>query len=338
MFHAMASYNSTWASLQSTVHVLLLGLTRDLTAVTPHVLRTIIYHWCASARLVREVQFVVGKTLPPALSVGALAGLSPSEYCEVTVKLQPASLSESRTAHTSGESPAALNTRVERIAAIREWQRVELRKRAGELTDSWIVLVDVDHDIRVLPHAGALGSALQRAKADKWTLLCANGVEPSLNQDRLTTYDTFPFVGTDGFWFYKDREAGRRQFDKIAWLGDVYPVSSCFGGMAIYPFDVWMEPRCSYNTSIEALHAQGWLHFANVQDASKLLSELRSQSLCEHLRLHLCLKATMQGSEWRAGIESQLLLIRAHSRAAAQHQRRSRSGGGRGQRTQGGRG
>ena len=47
-------------------HVLLLGLTRDLTAVTPHVLRTIIHHWCASARLVHEVQFVVGKTLPPA--------------------------------------------------------------------------------------------------------------------------------------------------------------------------------------------------------------------------------------------------------------------------------
>jgi len=295
-----------------------------LVSVAPHVLRTIVHHWCASARLVHEAQFVVGRMPPPELSIGTLAGLAPGERCDVAVKLQPSALSESRTAHTSGESPAALTSRVERIAAIREWQRVELRKRARELTNAWLILVDVDRDIRALPPAGALRNTLQRAQAGGWSLLCANGVEPSLSQDRLTTYDTFPFVGTDGFWYYKDREAGRRQFDKITWSGDVYPVSSCFGGLAIYPFAVWAEPQCSYNESIDALHARGWLRFANVQDASKLLSELRMQPLCEHLRLNLCLKATVQTTEWQAGIESQLLLIRAHSRAAAPHQQRRR--------------
>ena len=309
-------------------HVLLIGLARDLTAIAPHAVRTIVHHWCSSGRLIHEVHFIVGKLLPPDKTIGTIAGLGSGEHCDVTIKLQPASLGESRRGGTNGESPSALVSRVERIAAIREWQRRKLRGRLAELSarDAWVVLVDVDSDIRSLPYAGALEKTLAKAQAGKWSLLCANGVEPSLTQDRLTTYDTFPLVGTDGFWFYKDREAGRRQFDQITWAGDAYPVNSCFGGMAIYPFRTWMEDRCSYNMTIGELHAQGWLRFSNAQDTSKLLSQLRQESLCEHLRLHLCLKAMRP--EWRAGIEPQLMLVRAHSRAAGlQKRRRSRPHG-----------
>lgn len=72
-------------------------------------------------------------------------------------------------------------------------------------------------------------------------------------------------------------------FDKGA---EIYPVRSCFGGLAVYRLEVYLESQCGYA-------ADPVRYNPNERYSNAFTPHLGKEgSACEHVLLHECLRAT----------------------------------------------
>lgn len=151
----------------------------------------------------------------------------------------------------------ALRERANRIAAARAQQR-DLALLGGTKYHA-VIVIDIDVEI---PCAKSIKEALHHLQ--RYDVICSNSFE--INEDgKKQTYDTFPLVTSSGqHMFPKFFLAGPEQmlgyapldgrpsqeefFRVVAETAGVYPVRSCFGGLAIYRYDAWALPQCTYNT------------------------------------------------------------------------------------------
>lgn len=185
----------------------------------------------------------------------------------------------------------ALRKRADRIASARAQQR-RLALMNGKDYDAVIVL-DIDVDI---PAADIVKQALQLTR--QYDVLCSNSYEFDENGDKRT-YDSFPLVTSEGqHMFNRFNMAGPEQQEQYASLEgrptqyeffklvadspDVYPVQSCFGGLAIYRFSLWKVPQCTYHTG----------------------PQLYKVPVCEHETMNNCLRSEREskGEDFRIGI------------------------------------
>jgi len=177
-----------------------------------------------------------------------------------------------------GEGPSVSN-RIDRIAALREVQRREVAAYldANDLTDEEVhdtVIVVADLDVAFLPPASqVVDTALnmlsnQDRVKTKVDVVCSAGVEAHGGY-----YDTFATVLLPDTFVYDanwrlnravrpEEDASMivgggyppftnwellRWFDRVAAeRGGSVPVKSCFGGLALYRAERWLDDRCGY--------------------------------------------------------------------------------------------
>jgi len=211
------------------------------------------------------------------------------------------------------EASKQLGNRVERLRALRSCS-VELMRHSAAERD---VIVLVDYELEKLPdarsleravrtvlpsdHPAVLHGASQRRPLGQYDALCAFGLTAyKLRMWKpVVYYDTFATVLENGS-FARARNAasvaenGARATALTVAIkdnptGDLYPVRSCFGGLAVYRTSSYLATRaCNYSL---------------VPQSSKY-SIGSTVNQCEHVTFHLCLRKAVKG--FRIAIDREL--------------------------------
>lgn len=175
--------------------------------------------------------------------------------------------------------PASLpKNRIERIAALRNMAK-RIPVDEGKDASAYDGVVVIDLDVEVLPTWAELSNALRYVRKEGWDVLCCNGYEEYLWMDQV--YDLYPFVFKGGTrWLFEELDffayltfLQPRLYEQIKASPGVYPLRSCFGGLAVYKPSLYLNQQCNYDTFPEPLD-----RYAG--------SDGR---VCEHLVLHECL-------------------------------------------------
>ena len=94
----------------------------------------------------------------------------------------------------------------------------------------------------------------------------------------------------DQYASLEGRPSQKEFFRRVADSHDVYPIQSCFGGLAIYRFSLWKLPHCTYHTG----------------------PQLYNVPVCEHETMNNCLRLQKEsrGDVFRIGVYSGLQFYR----------------------------
>jgi hypothetical protein len=226
-----------------------------------------------------------------------------------------------------GPKTMTAGNRVERIAALRDYQR-ELLRPIFMRTDHTIgagSLIIIDMDLAALPPPQRVLDVAQKlagAGADTgatnsfpYDAICAAGVTAA-SKHELWYYDTYATVLWPDTFLHPlqrrlikhyyvgenpalvrsdDRNGNWTQGDIMRYIQskggeskyNAFDVRSCFGGMAIYRASAWLEPTCRYGID------PGGISSAGVDDTSanglmRYASEADGRP-CEHVVFHDCL-------------------------------------------------
>lgn len=155
-------------------------------------------------------------------------------------------------------------SRYRKLARLRSLQRRYILSRHSS-EGNFDAVLNVDLDIVQFPPIHALLEAIGRAAdaTEKGTgsIVCANGHETwtvgsSLIQRELY-YDTFAAIDISGEWYYSKYAANLWQiitFGQTNLFRDIlqqhpamWPMQTCFGGLAIYDFPSWSNDDCDYD-------------------------------------------------------------------------------------------
>lgn len=149
------------------------------------------------------------------------------------------------------------SARVQRIATVRDQLRSVVRSaQAHETTDAIVV---IDLDLLGLPSVSSLTDGVSRIVNNEADVVCANGVEKFMGMFNIA-YDLFAMELFPWPWVQ------RRLYNEATAAGsELYqPSEFCFGGMAVYNPQEYLNEQCSYSGSDEE---------------------------CEHVTLHKCMKS-----------------------------------------------
>lgn len=243
-------------------------------------------------------------------------------------------------------------SRYRKLARLRSTQRQHILSRhsAGDFD----AVINVDLDIVQFPPLHALLEAVERAaqaaKTDEGSIVCANGHETwtvgsSWIQRRLY-YDTFAAIDIHGDYYYTKYAASIWQiitFGQTNLFRDIlqqhpalWPMQTCFGGLAIYDFLSWSNMDCDYDQGNIKLRAaslsqskQGGTRGRPVfeQQLSQFQEHIAAWKVppqytidstpdgdvCEHVVFQQCLLASAQARNKpvpRVGIQPNLLIGR----------------------------
>lgn len=212
-------------------------------------------------------------------------------------------------------------SRFEKIAALRSLQR----RQVLQSNYAYDVVINFDTDLLRLPPLTSIVQAIEMATKStagvspttvperSGTIVCANGYEetpafPVLGSSLYVYYDTFASVDTFHFWYYEIfsqwspwqwtnphvRQAmvfhDILQYDQQHDGGSsLWPMQSCFGGLAVYDFTTWAYADCDYDQSNIGLTMQPsnkpW------QLSSRYVWK---DNVCEHTVFQQCLLAASQ--------------------------------------------
>jgi len=203
---------------------------------------------------------------------------------------------------TQPERLSEIPNRIDRLKEAREHQRVAVKTMLSQdanLENTVITMVDLDLVEFPLP-SKVVKHALEIARdSTSPDVLCAAGVERTSDEEPERYYDTFATVLISGTFLYpvSGREIRKvnleedpamiisknftatdilQWFKKQGAVGnkmESVPVTSCFGGLALYRASKYFNDNCSYR------HA-GDMRYANHADHRP----------CEHVVFNTCLK------------------------------------------------
>ena len=219
--------------------------------------------------------------------------------------------------------------RFERLAALRSLQRQQILNLMSSPNvnvnlDNTVIL-NVDADILQFPPLTAMVQAIdtvatiaapssQSSDHHDGAIVCANGYErwtlPILGTF-FFYYDTFASIDHAGVWYYREHvQAWWRIFtlSQATLFHDIimshssspaaslWPMQSCFGGLAVYDFGTWANAKCDYNRNNILLHVD-----ANANNGEPWMLSPRytvngtlSGDACEHVVFQQCLLAASQ--------------------------------------------
>jgi hypothetical protein len=201
--------------------------------------------------------------------------------------------------------------------------------------DDYNVIVNFDADILQFPPLAALSQAIETAASantnqiggggGRGAIVCANGYEQwtlPLFSPFDVYYDTFASIDTAGKWYYAEyvqawyriltfpqatlffdiidsSHASSSTFPFVLW-----PMQSCFGGMAVYDYDTWSNEMCDYDRHTIRLRVNSKHNDENHQQAeqwtvspSYTIDGTISGDACEHVVFQQCLLAASQQRE-----------------------------------------
>jgi hypothetical protein len=202
--------------------------------------------------------------------------------------------------------------RIQRIAALRDQLRDITRSTAATLGTTAVLVIDTD--LKELPAAVYVERALRRLRRPRAPgLQCANGQQG--HKHRATYYDLFATVLADGTMPMQrivHPNTSRSDGDKMkveltktikdTVVGQLFPVQSCFGGLAVYPAALYFAKECKYTGG-----ARGEKY--SIMSYTKQRPKQPHQGFaCEHVHFHQCLRRQLKGETWGAfGIDPMLV-------------------------------
>jgi hypothetical protein len=198
--------------------------------------------------------------------------------------------------------------------------------------DHYNVIVNFDADILHFPPLAALSQAIETAasanRKNGGAIVCANGYEqwtlPIISTFDVY-YDVFASIDHAGKWYYEayvqawwailtfpqatlffdiiDSSQASSSSSSTFPL-ELWPMQSCFGGMAVYDYDTWSNEMCDYDRHMIRLHVNSQPNNRNhQQDESWTLSPnytidgTISGDACEHVVFQQCLLAASHQRE-----------------------------------------
>jgi len=181
-----------------------------------------------------------------------------------------------------------LGHRIDRILNYRRQLRQHVLSRFGSQTEMGKLAADavllLDFDVYGVDVKSILRQ-FKRGSFDRWDALCSHSL------DHVGWYrDVFATVFDSGSWAF-DKEL-RKLPDHVEYIAqprhispasgassaNVIPMRSCFGGLAIYHTETYLNTQCDYVNTSDALEIPslaGYVAHDNV--------------LCEHVPFHFCL-------------------------------------------------
>jgi len=186
--------------------------------------------------------------------------------------------------------------RILRISRLRDFMRNQLRVSVVNTgTTSRNVVLLVDFDLEKFPDIVLLRAHIWRVAHSKsqFQAICANGKTAYRLRiwKGLKYYDVFATVLQNGSYPFQvitnpktpatERDqlvkTLTREIDEAASL--IYPVQSCFGGMAAYQTEFYFDRRCNYTSELTRTNKH-----------SVYMPEQKSVGFpCEHVSFHTCL-------------------------------------------------
>ena len=206
----------------------------------------------------------------------------------------------------------------------------------------------VNEAIAHVYHAAEIGTTAQSTDRQErhGSIVCANGFEvwkvPILSSLRLQRphlyYDTLAAIDHQGDWYYPSyscnvlyiislaqwtlfqkilffpscRGSTKRFMDKTpisTATSTLWPMQSCFGGLAIYDWDTWSFPECDYDASqitlpVATRHDNDVKKEDNRNDPNEkwqlspkyTLTGTQGGDTCEHVVFQQCLRAASQAA------------------------------------------
>lgn len=155
-------------------------------------------------------------------------------------------------------------SRYNKLAKLRSFQR----KYITSSQQNFDIVINVDLDVVQFPPLPAIVRAIERITQQRTnsedsvgSIVCANGYEhwkvgKSMWQKRLY-YDTYASIDEEGQWYYSKYSTNLWQiitfgqstlFRKILQnYPNIWPMQSCFGGLALYDFQTWSNALCDYD-------------------------------------------------------------------------------------------
>ena len=171
--------------------------------------------------------------------------------------------------------------RIERIAALRNIVK-QIPVAEGKRLSKFDAVVVIDMDVETLPSWEEMANALTYMDKEKEGLdiVCCNGYETYLGMDQV--YDLYPFVFKENSrWLFAELDffayltfLQPLLFEEINGFQGVFPLRSCFGGLALYNPELYLSSQCNYDTLPNPLQ-----HYAGPDG-----------HVCEHLVLHECMR------------------------------------------------
>jgi hypothetical protein len=151
-------------------------------------------------------------------------------------------------------------SRYKRLAKLRSLHR---RRILDKLSSKYNVVVNVDLDVVEMPPVIAMLRSIDRMVADDESgagnVVCANGFETWAigTFRRQMFYDTLAAVDANGNWAFPTMTnsfSGVIKFAQNTFLRDIlrqgrelWPMQSCFGGVAMYDYQTWGNTECDYD-------------------------------------------------------------------------------------------
>ena len=203
--------------------------------------------------------------------------------------------------------------RIDRLAYLRESQRLEMKKMNAGVADldpealkknDFVILLDLD--LSEVPSIESLSKTIGFMANDGDSspdVVCANGLLAS----SLVPYDTYATVLLPDIWAYplsyrlnptpqSDEElkvvtnflneavkqalhSEHDQHPKTD-VDSFLPVKSCFGGLAVYRASIWFTEKCEYTRDYKAIVEDGLLQYV----------DYRHKRVCEHVAFNSCIK------------------------------------------------
>lgn len=198
-----------------------------------------------------------------------------------------------------------MRNRYKKLALLRSLQRYHILQSKK----NYSTVLNLDFDVEIDDSVDIVSTGV----VSRHQIICANGFEiwnfAGLRSPPLY-YDTLASVDPNGVWYY---EAYSTSIFKLLTFGqgklwrhirdaDFWPMQTCFGGLAVYPFELWSKPECDY--------------IATGTNITFLLKKytLRGKvggDVCEHVVFQQCLQnATSNGFPLLVGIKPDLLVKR----------------------------
>lgn len=179
--------------------------------------------------------------------------------------------------------------RIVRIAYLRDYLRGILRSR--DKTQNALIMIDFD--LEKFPDMNMFRAHLHRLVQGKSTsgynVICTNGQTAYRLRTwlGLTYYDTYATVLANGSYPYErivapkspDKTLGKVLTNEInEYTEPIYPVNSCFGGIAMYTPNEYFDERCRYSGGTKKDKYAAWV-----------VKEKSMGYPCEHVTFHMCL-------------------------------------------------
>ena len=283
-----------------------------------HVDLNILYRGPGKASLANEGDTLSEKTVRTILEVGG---------CSFSL------LTEDEVLQSAAYQTLSAMSRYKRLATLRSSQRSWILNRHHQQQhEEYDAVMVVDFDVLALPSTALLRDSIAYvSESPRGNVLCANGMEqwnlfpfnwfPKFRF--YLFYDTLAAIDEMGRWYYDTYTrnvfhsltlAQATLFQQILFQDKhkLWPMQSCFGGLAIYDFKTWSHSECDYDASqillprmekeeIFTRNQSKTRHFDTRQETSYpttwqlspnyTLNGSVGGDACEHVTFHQCLRA-----------------------------------------------